>query len=73
MSIGIQSQKRFLRFIDKIPETEENDSLINSAELITYEYDRKWGAYRLKIKEKDLKEKADTIKKLLLDAKERFG
>ena len=31
------------------------------------------GAYRLKIKEKDLKEKADTIKKLLLDAKERFG
>ena len=69
----IRPKKDFLGLSIKIPETEENDSLINSAELITYEYDRKWGAYRLKIKEKDLKEKADTIKKLLLDAKERFG
>ena len=69
----IRPKKDFLGLSIKIPETEENDSLINSAELITYEYDRKWGAYRLKIKEKDLKEKAETIKKLLLDAKESFG
>ena len=69
----IRPKKDFLGLSLKIPETEENDSLINSAELITYEYDRKWGAYRLKIKEKDLKEKAETIKKLLLDAKESFG
>ena len=69
----IRPKKDFLGLSIKIPETEENDSLINSAELITYEYDRKWGAYRLKIKEKDLKEKAETIKKLILDAKESFG
>ena len=69
----IRPKKDFLGLSIKIPETEENDSLINSAELITYEYDRRWGAYRLKIKENDLKEKADTIKKLILDAKERFG
>ena len=69
----IRPKKDFLGLSIKIPETEENDSLINSAELITYEYDRRWGAYRLKIKQNDLKEKADTIKKLLLDAKERFG
>ena len=69
----IRPKKDFLGLSLKIPETEENDSLINSAELITYEYDRKWGAYRLKIKEKELKEKAETIKKLLLDAKESFG
>ena len=69
----IRPKKDFLGLSLKIPETEENDSLINSAELITYEYDRKWGAYRLKIKEKDLKEKAETIKKLILDAKESFG
>ena len=69
----IRPKKDFLGLSIKIPETEENDSLINSAELITHEYDRRWGAYRLKIKESDLKEKADTIKKLLLDAKERFG
>ena len=69
----IRPKKDFLGLSIKIPETEENDSLINSAELITYEYDRRWGAYRLKIKENDLKEKADTIKKLILDAKVRFG
>ena len=69
----IRPKKDFLGLSIKIPETEENDALLNSAELITYEYDRRWGAYRLKIKENDLKEKADTIKKLLLDAKERFG
>ena len=69
----IRPKKDFLGLSIKIPETEENDSLINSAELITYEYDRRWGAYRLKIKEKDLKEKEETIKKLILYAKETFG
>ena len=66
-------KKGFLGLSIRIPETEENDALINSAGLVMYDYDKDWGAYRLKINEKDLIDKADTIKQLLQEAQKRFG
>ncbi len=66
-------KKGFLGLSIRIPETEENDALINSAGLVMYDYDKHWGAYRLKINEKDLIDKADTIKQLLQEAQKRFG
>ena len=66
-------KKDFLGLSIRIPETEENDALINTAGLVTYDYDKRWGAYRLKINEKDLIDHADIIKQLIQDAQKRFG
>ena len=66
-------KKGFLGLSIRVPETEENDALINSAGLVTYDYDKHWGAYRLKINEKDLIDHADIIKQLIQDAQKRFG
>ena len=57
----------------KIPETEENDEIINQAEITTLNYAKRYGCYRLRINEKELSEKSTTLKQLLLDAKEKFG
>ena len=54
-------------------QTEENDEIINQAKIANLDYFKRYGYYRLKIYERDLEEKSDFIKKLLLDAKERFG
>ena len=42
-------------------------------EIANLDYSNRYGFYRLSIYERDLEEKSDFIKKLLLDAKERFG
>ena len=66
-------KKNFIGLEIKMPQTEENDEIINQAEIANLDYSKRYGYYRLSIYERDLEEKADFIKKLLLDAKERFG
>ena len=66
-------KKNFLILEIKIPETEENDEIINQAEITTLNYAKRYGCYRLRINEKELSEKSTTLKQLLLDAKEKFG
>ena len=66
-------KKNYLILEIKIPETEENDEIINQAEITTLNYAKRYGCYRLRINEKELSEKSTTIKQLLLDAKEKFG
>ena len=56
-----------------MPQTEENDEMINQAEIANLDYSKRYGYYRLSIYERDLEENSDFIKKLLLDEKERFG
>ena len=65
-------KKNYLILEIKIPEIEENDEIINQAELITLNYAKRYGYYRLRINEKELSEKSTTLKQLLLDAKEKF-
>ena len=66
-------KKNFIGLEIKMPQTEENDEIINQAEIANLDYSKRYGYYRLSIYERDLEEKSDFIKKLLLDAKERFG
>ena len=53
--------------------TEGNDEIINQADITTLDYDKRYGNYRLRINEKELGEKLETIKKLIFNAKENFG
>ena len=66
-------KKNYLILEITIPETEENDEIINQAEITTLNYAKRYGCYRLRINEKELSEKSTTLKQLLLDAKEKFG
>ena len=66
-------KKSFLAVEIKLPQTEENDEIINQAEITTLDYDKRYGNYRLRINERELGEKMETIKKLICDAKEKFG
>ena len=65
-------KKSFISVEIKVAQTEENDELINQAEITTLDYDKRYGAYRLRINEKELEEKAETIKKLLKAAQQTF-
>jgi predicted RNA-binding protein with PUA domain len=66
-------KKSFLAVEIKLPQTEENDEIINQAEITTLDYDKRYGNYRLRINERELGQKLETIKKLICDAKEKFG
>ena len=66
-------KKNFIGLEIKMPQTEENDEIINQAEIANLDYSKRYGYYRLSIYERDLEKKSDFIKKLLFDAKERFG
>ena len=66
-------KKNYLILEIKIPETEENDEIINQAEITTLNYAKRYGCYRLRINGKELSEKSTTLKQLLFDAKEKFG
>ena len=66
-------KKNFLGVAIKLPQTEENDEIINQAEITTLDYDNARGNYRLKINERELDKKLETIKQLIFNAKEKFG
>ena len=66
-------KKNFLGVAIKLPQTEENDEIINQAEITTLDYDNARGNYRLRINERELDKKLETIKQLIFNAKEKFG
>ena len=66
-------KKNFLAVAIKLPQTEENDEIINQAEITTLDYDNARGNYRLRINERELDKKLETIKQLIFNAKEKFG
>ena len=70
---NFRPKKNFLAVEIKLPQTEENDEIINQAEITTLDYSKKYGNYRLRINERELSEKLETIKKLIFSAKENFG
>ena len=63
-------QKGALRLEIRLPQTEETDELIANSELDILDYDKRWGSYRLKLTEKDISEKEETLNSLLKQAYE---
>jgi len=61
-------QKNALRLEIRLPKSEEYDDIISSSGLDMLDYDKRWGNYRLRLTEKDIKEHKETIKTLLTEA-----
>lgn len=61
-------QKNALRLEIRLPQTEEIDALIESAGLDVLDYDKRWGRYRIKLTEVDIKEKEETLVQLMKEA-----
>jgi predicted transport protein len=63
-------QKSALRLEIRLPQTEETEEIISSSELDVLDYDKRWRSYRLKLTEKDITEKEETLSSLLKQAYE---
>ena len=63
-------QKNALRLEIRLPKTEEYDEIISSSGLEMLDYDKRWGNYRLRLTEKDIKDHHDIIRDLLQKAYE---
>ncbi|MDE2949632.1 MAG: hypothetical protein OXT68_02605 [Chloroflexota bacterium] len=57
-------KKQHLVFEIKLPDSEDIDKKIDDAELNTLEYDKRWGAYRLRLTPAHIEGKADVLKEL---------
>jgi predicted transport protein len=63
-------QKNGMRLDIKIPQDEDIDQLMADSDIDVLEYEKRWGAYRLKLTEKDIKSKEDVLAELLKQAYE---
>ncbi|SMM97842.1 hypothetical protein SPONN_1808 [uncultured Candidatus Thioglobus sp.] len=61
-------QKNALRLEIRLPQTEETEGIISDTGLDILDYDKRWGSYKLKLTEKDILEKKDTLSLLLKQA-----
>ncbi len=66
-------KKGFIGLEVRLPKTEENDAVINDADITTLEYQKRYSQYRLRITENELEEKSEIIKQLLVASKKAFG
>lgn len=64
-------QKNGMRLDIKIPQDEEIDQLMADSDIDVLEYEKRWGAYRLKLTEKDIKSKEEVLVRLLQKAYDR--
>jgi hypothetical protein len=64
-------QKSGMRLDIKIPQEDEIDQLMADSDIDVLEYDKRWGAYRLKLTEKDVKAKEEVLTRLLKQAYSR--
>lgn len=61
-------QKNGMRLEIKLPQTEETDQFIADSDIDILDYDKRWGAYRFKLAERDIKEKETVLTSLLKQA-----
>jgi hypothetical protein len=57
-----------MRLEIKLPQTEETDQFIADSDIDILDYDKRWGAYRFKLAERDIKEKETVLTSLLKQA-----
>ncbi|MDA0967487.1 MAG: hypothetical protein O2970_11090 [Proteobacteria bacterium] len=69
--VTFRPKKNQLNFELKIPQSDEVDSKIESADIETLEYNKKWSLYRLRLTKDDVKNKAEVIIELAKMAYER--
>ncbi|MEM1194463.1 MAG: hypothetical protein AAGH57_00035 [Pseudomonadota bacterium] len=69
--ISFRPKRQFMIFEVKIPQSEETNSLIDRADLETLEYNKRWGFYRIRLKEAEIKAHEETICTLIKMAHDR--
>lgn len=62
--VTFRPKKSQLNFELKLPKTNENDTIIDSAGLDSLEYSKQWGTYRLRLSKDEIKNKFDTLLQL---------
>ena len=62
--VTFRPKKNALNFELKLPQTNHLDSKIDDDGLDSFEYNAKWGLYRLRLTAKDIKTKSDILKEL---------
>lgn len=71
--ILFQPKKKTLNLQIRLPRSDELDSIIDSADLDIFDYDAKWGRYRLRLKKHDIDKKHETIAELIRLAYENWA
>lgn len=61
----LRAQKSVLRLDIKLPKSDENQELIDAAELDCLDYDPRWGNYRIRVTAKELQSKKEAVCTLL--------
>lgn len=61
----MRPQKNNLRLEISLPKDEQYDEIISSAELDMLDYDKRWAKYRIRLSDKDIKDKEDVLLDLL--------
>lgn len=61
-------QKKALRFEPKVPESEEMTGKLEDAGLDVLDYDRRWGAYRIRLSKEDIDGNEELLTELLSEA-----
>jgi len=69
--VSFRPKKNQLTFELKLPQTDELDAKIEEAGLDTLEYGKRWGVYRLRLTNEDVKSKGTILKELARTAYER--
>lgn len=66
--ISFRPKKNFTRLEIKLPQTEDNDKLMEDSGLTLLDYDSRWRQYRINLTEKDIVEKKDILIDLMRKA-----
>lgn len=69
--VSFRPKKNNINFELKLPEAEEIDAKIESAEIEALEYNKRWGLYRLRLTKEQIKGSTETLKELMQLAYER--
>lgn len=67
----LRPRKVAMNMVIRIPRTDEQDKALANSNLDILEYDKRWGAYRIKLTDKDVKDQKDLIGSLLQIAYEQ--
>lgn len=68
--VAFRPKKSFMIFDPKLPQTDEVDALLADAGVETLEYSARWGNYRIRVTDKDLKTHEEVFRELINRARD---
>lgn len=71
--VTLQPQKNAIRVSPRLPRTDSNTAMLESAGLDVMGYDNQWGRYRIRLQKGDIKRHADVLRQLLEAAYRESG